>query len=168
MLFRKFDVQGPSDRTLLYLTLYINACLKRECRRARAPRESPNPSIARSLARSFPAQSARITLTTLATHFPTFRSHAGTAASKTKDEAKKTLAALGAEPFKIPGDPGFALGGFLFAPKARDEGELLRGYLRQCREEINLRLIDFCFRKDGTPDKFWFAFAKKTFMNKNL
>ena len=28
VLFRKYDVKGPADRTLLYLTLYINACLK--------------------------------------------------------------------------------------------------------------------------------------------
>ena len=28
VLFRKYDVKGPADRTLIYLTLYINACLK--------------------------------------------------------------------------------------------------------------------------------------------
>ena len=79
VLFRKYDVKGPADRTLIYLTLYINACLK------------------------------------------------ATADAKTKDEAKKLLGALLQEHFKIPGDVGFALGGFMFAPKTAAEGEMFRG-----------------------------------------
>ena len=120
VLFRKFDVKGPADRTLIYLTLYINACLK------------------------------------------------ATADAKTKDQAKKLLDSLLQERFRIPGETGFALGGFMFAPKTTEEGELFRGYMKQCREEVNNRILDFCFKKDGTPDKYWYAFAKKTFMNKNL
>ena len=30
VLFRNFEVKGPADKLLLYLTLYISACLKRE------------------------------------------------------------------------------------------------------------------------------------------
>lgn len=30
MLFRNFDVKGPGDRLLIYLILYISACLQRE------------------------------------------------------------------------------------------------------------------------------------------
>ena len=29
VLFRTYDVKGPADKTLIYLTLYISACLKR-------------------------------------------------------------------------------------------------------------------------------------------
>ena len=29
VLFRTFDVKGPADKTLIYLTLYVSACLKR-------------------------------------------------------------------------------------------------------------------------------------------
>ncbi len=120
VLFRKYDVQGPADRTLLYLTLYINGCLKE------------------------------------------------TEGKRSKEEAKKVLDAYASQRFKIPGEVGFALGGFMAAPKDAAEGELFRGYMKQCREEVNERILDFCFKKDGTPDKFWYAFAKKTFMNKRL
>ena len=30
VLFRNFEVKGPADKLLLYLTLYISACLKSE------------------------------------------------------------------------------------------------------------------------------------------
>lgn len=30
VLFRNFKVKGPSDKLLVYLTLYIGSCLKRE------------------------------------------------------------------------------------------------------------------------------------------
>ena len=87
---------------------------------------------------------------------------------KTKALARKELSALNSEPFKIPGEVGFALGGFMFAPASKEEGDLFRGYIKQCREEVNNRILDFAFRDENTPDKYWYAFAKKTFMNKNL
>ena len=34
VLFRNFEVKGPTDKLLLYLTLYISACLKSELLRA--------------------------------------------------------------------------------------------------------------------------------------
>ena len=120
VMFRKYDVQGPGDRTLLYLTLYINTCLKE------------------------------------------------TDGKKSREEAEKALEGLLGMNYKIPGEPGFPLGGFMFAPKTSEEGETFRGYMRQCREEINNRILDFSFKKDGTPDKYWYAFAKRTFMNKRM
>ena len=70
---------------------------------------------------------------------------------------------------QIPGDPGFALAGFLHLPKSAEEGDVFREYIRQCREEVSARIVNFCFRQDdGKPDKFWMAFAKRTFMNKEI
>jgi len=40
---------------------------------------------------------------------------------KTKAEAYKTVHALALEPLLLPGDPGFALGGFLQAPASKSE-----------------------------------------------
>jgi len=45
--------------------------------------------------------------------------------------------------------------------------ELIRGYLKQCREEVARRLVDCCYR-DGKLNKFWGAFANRKFLNKSL
>lgn len=45
--------------------------------------------------------------------------------------------------------------------------ETIRGYLKQLREAIALRLVDHVFA-DGTRSKWWMLFAKRKFMNKEL
>jgi hypothetical protein len=208
VLFRKYDVQGPADRTLLYLTLYINACLKsksesqgkgtlsththththagevsqpfsffqaskqhemnKKCPMERSrTNEHPAPSTTNTPLPSFFLSFFLSLLMNMNASLP----HSlltGTAGLKTKTLARKELSVLGGESFKIPGEVGFALGGFMFAPTTKEEGDLFRGYIKQCREEVNNRLLDFAFRQENEPDKYWYAFAKKTFMNKNL
>jgi hypothetical protein len=44
--------------------------------------------------------------------------------------------------------------------------ELVRLYLRQCREEAARRLVARCYSPDGRPDKFWLAFGNRKFLNK--
>jgi actin related protein 2/3 complex, subunit 3 len=43
--------------------------------------------------------------------------------------------------------------------------ELFRNYLKQIREETSGRLLSCAYRPNGTPNKWWLAFAKRKFMN---
>ena len=72
------------------------------------------------------------------------------------------------EPFAIPGDVGFGLGGLLPAPASKQEGDAFRAYIKQAREEVTIRLVEQCYTPEGAANKFWMAFAKKKFMNKSL
>ena len=44
----------------------------------------------------------------------------------------------------------------------------LRAYLKQAREETGARLVTRCYTAEGTPNKFWMAFSRRKFMNKEL
>jgi actin related protein 2/3 complex subunit 3 len=80
-------------------------------------------------------------------------------------EGAKLLFALAHDHFDVT----TGLGGIINVPKTFQEGETLKSYLAQCREEIGLRLIDHLYVDEGTKmNKFWMAFAKKKFMNKEL
>jgi len=46
-----------------------------------------------------------------------------------------------------------------------NNAELFRNYLRQIREETSGRLLSVAYRPNGTPNKWWLAFAKRKFMN---
>ena len=46
--------------------------------------------------------------------------------------------------------------------------DALRAYLKQAREETGARLVTRCYNADGTPNKFWMAFSRRKFMNKEL
>ncbi|KAJ7547993.1 hypothetical protein O6H91_08G112700 [Diphasiastrum complanatum] len=43
--------------------------------------------------------------------------------------------------------------------------DLFRNYLKQVREETSGRLMGRIYRPNGTPNKWWLAFAQKKFMN---
>jgi actin related protein 2/3 complex subunit 3 len=45
--------------------------------------------------------------------------------------------------------------------------ETIRGYFKQLREAIALRLVDHVF-PNGERSKWWMLFAKRKFMNKEL
>jgi len=83
-------------------------------------------------------------------------------------EGLKALTAMAHETFRIPGDPGFALGSFFPAPASSQEAELCRSYLKQAREEMGRRLVSKVYNEEGQPSKFWLVFAKRKFMNKQL
>ncbi|KAK3247331.1 hypothetical protein CYMTET_43173 [Cymbomonas tetramitiformis] len=120
VLFRNFDVKGPSDKMLVYLTLVVGQYLQR------------------------------------------FQ------AIKTKAEASKAVFQLALEPFLLPGDAGFVLGGHLTTPASRQESEAWRSWVKQAREEMGLRLVEKCFTASGEPNKYWLAFACRKFLNKQL
>jgi hypothetical protein len=46
--------------------------------------------------------------------------------------------------------------------------DALRAYLKQAREETGARLVPKCYTEDDKPNKFWLAFARRKFMNKEL
>ena len=46
--------------------------------------------------------------------------------------------------------------------------DALRAYLKQAREETGARLVLKCYTEDDKPNKFWMAFSKRKFMNKEL
>lgn len=107
----------------------------------------------------------------------------------TRAAAETQLFQLANEPFKVPGDSGFTLGGLLSPPADKQEEGLwcmnhsavnlnlsddpplagvIRSYLRHCREEAGRRLVCRCYDREGTPSKYWLAFAQKKFLNKTL
>ncbi|KAK6236136.1 hypothetical protein SCA6_011473 [Theobroma cacao] len=67
---------------------------------------------------------------------------------RTLAEGTKAIINLGLEKVPVPG-----------------ESELLRNYLKQIREETSGRLLSVAYRPNGTPNKWWLAFAKRKFMN---
>lgn len=88
------------------------------------------------------------------------------AQKKTKNDGASHVTSLSMKPnFSIPGDSGFPLGGFFETPKDRNQGEKMRGYMRQLREETAMRLVERIYNEDGTQNKWWFQFAKRKFMN---
>ncbi|XP_037441105.1 actin-related protein 2/3 complex subunit 3-like [Triticum dicoccoides] len=77
----------------------------------------------------------------------------------------KAIINLGLEKVPVPGEPGFPFPGLFTLPQSGEEAELLRNYLKQIREETSGRLLNCAYRSNGTPNKWWLAFAKRKFMN---
>ena len=83
--------------------------------------------------------------------------------------AEKALINGALEQFSIPGEPGFPLNQAFEAPRDRQEGEQLRGYLGQVRQELAVRLHQRLYeRGSGGPSKWWLSFTKRKFMGKSL
>jgi len=119
VLFKKFTINGPADRVLVYCILFISLCLHR------------------------------------------------IAKCSTAAEALKELEGLKGSKFAVAGEPGWVLGSMFPKPDAASAGDTRR-YLKQLRETIIKRIVPVMFLDDETPNKFWMAFAKKSFMNINL
>ncbi|XP_011623872.1 actin-related protein 2/3 complex subunit 3 isoform X2 [Amborella trichopoda] len=84
---------------------------------------------------------------------------------RTLAEGTKAIINLGLEKVPVPGEPGFPFGGLFALPPSQREAELFRNYLKQIREETSGRLLRCAYRPNGTPNKWWLAFAKRKFMN---
>ncbi|RZC67915.1 hypothetical protein C5167_011610 [Papaver somniferum] len=65
----------------------------------------------------------------------------------------------------VPGEAGFPFAGLFPFPQSDEEAELFRNYLKQIREETSGRLLGAAYRPNGTPNKWWIAFAKRKFLN---
>ncbi|KAI5320688.1 hypothetical protein PRUPE_7G251500 [Prunus persica] len=84
---------------------------------------------------------------------------------RTLAEGTKAIINLGLEKVPVPGEPSFPFPGLFPLPQSPQEAELLRNYLKQIREEASGRLLSVAYRPNGTPNKWWLAFAKRKFMN---
>ncbi|KAM1173308.1 hypothetical protein FF1_026041 [Malus domestica] len=84
---------------------------------------------------------------------------------RTLAEGTKAIINLGLEKVPVPGEPSFPFPGLFPLPQSQQEAELLRNYLKQIREEASGRLLSVAYRPNGTPNKWWLAFAKRKFMN---
>eukprot|EP01134_Creolimax_fragrantissima_P000160 CFRG0160T1 len=82
-------------------------------------------------------------------------------------EADRVLNTFALSNFSIPGDAHFSLGSMYPSPTDKAEAELLKQYLTQLRVETAIRFVKKAF-KDGVPDKWWFCFAKRKFLNKTI
>ena len=87
---------------------------------------------------------------------------------KNKKEGEKILYNLANESFAIPGQNGWKLGGYFATPKTSKEGEQLRSYLKQAREELSSRIAVKLYSEDGTQNKWWMQYGKRDFMGIKL
>ena len=75
-------------------------------------------------------------------------------ASMTRRDAEKALMNVALDNnFAMPGDAGFPLNQAFQAPTDRGQGEVLRGYLVQVRQELALRLLDRLYADGEVPSK---------------
>ncbi|XP_024959389.1 actin-related protein 2/3 complex subunit 3-like [Cynara cardunculus var. scolymus] len=83
---------------------------------------------------------------------------------RTVTEGTNAIKNLGFEHVHVPGESGFPFHGIFPRPGAKKEAEVLRDYFKQIREETSRRLLNVAYRGNGTPNKWWLAFAKRKFM----
>jgi|TARA_B100000780_G_C20855283_1_gene339942 actin related protein 2/3 complex subunit 3 len=83
-----------------------------------------------------------------------------------KEAGIKNLHSLSISKFQLPGDSNFlpGLGQFFEKPSSKSNADFLKQYLSQCRTEMAARLAERIFNEDGTPNKWWFSYSKKSFM----
>ena len=88
---------------------------------------------------------------------------------KSKGEAERILYAFAIEPFSMPGNSTFCLGGLCPAPANKGDEDFLRTYLTFIRQETYTRLLDVVYcTGDAEPNKWWMCFQKRKFLNKTL
>mgnify|MGYP001044204032 CR=1 FL=1 len=86
--------------------------------------------------------------------------------AKTVAEARKSITQISlVQNFAIPGDANFCLAGFFTTPATRAEGDLIRAYMLQLRQEAAARFVEAVYNADGTQNKWWFQFNRRKFMN---
>ncbi|KAL8254877.1 hypothetical protein R6Q59_033098 [Mikania micrantha] len=148
VFFKNFDIQSPADKLLIYLTFYINVALKR-LEGCRTLAEGTKAVINLGLEDvPVPGESGF--------PFPGLFTLPGS-----KEEAVALVIAVeGAmHPQRAKGElSALGLG-------IRRLKKLLRNYLKQIREETSGRLLSVAYRPNGTPNKWWLAFAKRKFIN---
>mmetsp|Transcript_105508 Transcript_105508/g.305010 ORF Transcript_105508/g.305010 Transcript_105508/m.305010 type:complete len:209 (-) Transcript_105508:414-1040(-) len=155
VFFRNFEVKGGGDRTLIYLTLYLGACLKE------LERVSSKTEAAKSLHQlaikpfAIPGDSAWCL---------------GGMCSPPKSMAEGPSHPA-PQPPTLPPDPLLSKASHTrttvgrhsiihpdeFAtprPVVVPSGEGLKAYLKQCREEVGLRVVELLYYADGSKNKW--------------
>lgn len=169
VLFRNFEIQGDSDRTLIYLTLFVSDCL------ARIGQGEPHTHGRRGVCCRARERRGEALLSRFD---PRHVLHTGerVAADKetaakwtTPQEAAKHLQTHAHTHFTLPGEPGFPLNSLYGScrPGTREADEL-RAYLTALRAETTLRLSEHVLGDDAQRKKWWLAFQKRKFIGKSL
>lgn len=150
VFFTNFDIKSPADKLLIYLTFYINVALKRleGCRTLAVGTKAiinlglediPVPGET-----GFP--------------FPGLFS-----LPQSQDEAGIYMSK---QPTLIDSSVFLSVTRFLALCSVwLQMSDLFRNYLKQVREETSGRLLSVAYRANGTPNKWWLAFAKRKFIN---
>mmetsp|Transcript_192 Transcript_192/g.216 ORF Transcript_192/g.216 Transcript_192/m.216 type:complete len:174 (+) Transcript_192:12-533(+) len=85
-----------------------------------------------------------------------------------KADAEKLLKQISMKGVSAPGEAGWTLGGMYPPGKNVSENDSFKGYFKQCREEIGIRMLDILYLPDGSKNKWWQSFSKRKFMGKTL
>merc|ERR1711957_1141378 len=80
------------------------------------------------------------------------------------EDARRQIEGMASADVPGPGDPQFILNPLFEPPSTAQEGVLARNYLKQLRQETVVRLLPLLY-PGGVPNKWWFQFSKKRFMN---
>mmetsp|Transcript_28111 Transcript_28111/g.83948 ORF Transcript_28111/g.83948 Transcript_28111/m.83948 type:complete len:175 (-) Transcript_28111:60-584(-) len=78
-------------------------------------------------------------------------------------DATRQLETMAGEELPGPGDPQFVLTP-LFSEGSAQDSQTAKAYLKQLRLETLARLLPVLY-PDGQPNKWWFQFSKRKFMN---
>jgi len=120
LCFKNFEVLGPADRILVYMTLWIQKCLA---------------------------------VSSQASNF---------------QDAKRQLEALANADQPGPGHPNFVLAPLFTKATGTQEADVVKNYFKQLRQETVARVLPLFYPDGGPPNKWWFQFNKKKFMNYTL
>ena len=87
-----------------------------------------------------------------------------------KADAKQHLTQLAMKQYPVPGSPDWKLGALLQKPENTREGDKWNTYMKQCREEVSLRMVNLLYKEDNTQNKWWFLFGVRSrkFMQKEI
>jgi actin related protein 2/3 complex subunit 3 len=141
-LFRNFEIKGPADRTLIYLTFYTQQCLK-ELEKETEPQKAER-ALLNLAAQNFAAPGDAGWQ--LGTIFPS---------SKSREELGTSAVLY--HPYHLPR-----------THLPFSYSDLFKSYMKQCREELSRRLITRVFDASGTKSKWWQLFSRRKFMGKEL
>ncbi|XP_074642299.1 actin-related protein 2/3 complex subunit 3-like [Tubulanus polymorphus] len=88
---------------------------------------------------------------------------------QTKNDGSKEMLTMAIAAFDIPGEQRFPLNALYGKAQDRAEGDLLRSYLIQLRQETGARVVEKVYDPvTNKPSKWWMCFVKRKFMDKSL
>ncbi|KAJ6225796.1 hypothetical protein RDWZM_004341 [Blomia tropicalis] len=85
-----------------------------------------------------------------------------------RNAASNDLFQLALSMSSIPGDPKFPLNNMFQKPNNVREGDEMKSYLTQLRQECGVRVLNLAWPENDVPSKWWCCFAKRKFLNITL
>ncbi|KAL6066882.1 subunit of the Arp2/3 complex, variant 3 [Balamuthia mandrillaris] len=183
VLFRNYEVKGPADRVLVYLTLYISECLVKIGVTSKGEAEK---LLFQNAISNFAVPGDRNFTLAGFVQNPKARQEAGMSFFSPLFFSLTilSLSSLSSSPLTLSRLPlpllhnihsVFSLIVFFFCSfKTKinflsQQPDTIRQYLTQLRQETGLRLVQRVYGTDDTtPSKWWTCFSKRKFLNKTL